>query len=466
MSLGTRASRIVDGEGFAGPDSEAARHRRLAARRSIERALTVIEPANAEMALPDQKRPNVIPAIAELRRGRRADDEERVGAATLVDLGDGHLSWRDGFGLAPAGGPRRRGARGAAAAGKVVTPILFEKLAPNQVSEYLQGLDARFNPHQGLRRWTGDRVFRKVNRPSAKGRILLFVHGTFSKCDHLLDELNRTAAGQDLLRLALGGAYDEILGFDHPTLSVSPMINGLDLARAFAAATGPVDIVCHSRGGLVVRWWLEVFGGSAVPGRRVVMVGSPLAGTSLAAPPKLRRVLDLFTSIGTSLEVAGAPFAGIPFMAVSLGLLRVIKSVTGLAAHTPMVDAAFAMIPGLNGQSRVGNNSELVRLRTIAPTGVDYSAIKSDFRPKDEGWKFWKYFTNLGERVADQAANFVFEAENDLVVDTQSMTDLVDAVKISADGIFDYGTSDRVHHTNYFSQEPTAHFIMQRFGMV
>ena len=48
-----------------------------------------------------------------------------------------------------------------------------------------------------------------------------------------------------------GKSYDQVLAFDHPTLSVSPVLNGLDLARRFAGTKAKVDVIAHGRGGLV-----------------------------------------------------------------------------------------------------------------------------------------------------------------------------------------------------------------------
>jgi hypothetical protein len=41
----------------------------------------------------------------------------------------------------------------------------------------------------------------------------------------------------------------------------------------------------------------------------------------------------------------------VPLLTVVTGLLRVLSSVTSLAAKTPVLDAALAMIPGLAAQS-------------------------------------------------------------------------------------------------------------------
>jgi len=244
-------------------------------------------------------------------------------------------------------------------------------------------------------------------------------------------------------------------------MSVSPVLNALDLARLFGEVKLPVDVICHSRGGLVVRWWLEAFGGAAVGPRRAVFVGSPLGGTSLASPPKLRAAIDLFTSVGSYLKSA-TEIASVyaPFMTVATGLLTVFTSVTGLVANTPMADAAFAMVPGLGGQSRVGNNEELNRLHGGELTRLpQYFAVQSDFQPDPVGWKFWNYFVRIGDRLTSGAAGLVFNQANDLVVDTRSMAEMLPGWSLNPSRILDLQTNARVYHTNYFAQPDVVQFF-------
>src|SRR5439155_5822381 len=137
--------------------------------------------------------------------------------------------------------------------------------------------------------------------PVKKGRVLLFVHGTFSRAEALRAGLMRTSDGRGLLKTARQH-YDQVLDFEHPTLSVSPVLNALDLARLFATSNADVDVVCHSRGGLVTRWWLEALDPNAKRTTRVVFVGSPLNGTSLAAPNRLRRAMNLLTNVAFTIR--------------------------------------------------------------------------------------------------------------------------------------------------------------------
>ena len=92
--------------------------------------------------------------------------------------------------------------------------------------------------------------------------------------------------------------YEQVLGFEHHTVSRTPLINAAELARKFADSDAEIDIVCHSRGGLVTRWFCESLDRQIARKRRVVFVGCPLQGTSLADPRSLRHGLNLLTNVG------------------------------------------------------------------------------------------------------------------------------------------------------------------------
>ena len=202
-----------------------------------------------------------------------------------------------------------------------------EILGPNQILARLKTWDDRLTPNQGLRRWNPDdgtlnpiASVPAIEHPEEKpAGILLVIHGTFSTGDAIFEQLASIEHSSAFLNWA-SSRYEHILAFDHPTLSVSPILNGLDLARLFADVNSPVDVICHSRGGLVTRWWLEAFGGAKIGPRRVVFVSSPLGGTSLASPSKIREAFDLSglsgnfiasrSSCGTAGSTTGAASAG------------------------------------------------------------------------------------------------------------------------------------------------------------
>ena len=432
----------------------------------------------------------VEPSIADLRRARRRrEDVQGVGYMSLVEA-DGVLRWELGAGPAPSrrGGPRRW-ARDTPAPGqtlRVLRQYKFADLPPNEVGAKLQQLDERLTRTQGLFQVVGGappRVGRREAKPVEKGRILLFVHGTFSHCDNLLAEIAATPDGRRLLDVALaGGRYAQVLAFNHPTLSVSPLLNAAELARRFRDSRAEVDVICHSRGGLVARWWLEALDHAAAPRGTVVFAGAPLAGTSLAAPPRLRAALNLLTNLSRALRLAaqttGRVFpAALPIGEAAGVLFGLFGKLTALAAKTPIVDAGVAMIPGLAGQSREGANRELLELRgAFDGSGAGgrarraaerYAFLTSNFEPEDPAWRFWRYFRK--DQMLNTAADLVFDGPNDLVVDTASMTGLADSfvpAGIPPDRIERFGDASAVvHHLNYFQQPETIRFITRSLGL-
>jgi len=411
--------------------------------------------------------------ISKLRRERpQAVEDPRV-AFTLTET-DGVLHWEPGYGFAAPG--RRRAFRaGPLVTGRVIAPVNAERLGESQVGAFLEHFDKQLtpncdpqNPESGLRQLSKGSWGSKPTRPRKGGRILLFVHGTFSNVDAYLKELQRIPAGRAFLQ-EIEKKYDQVLGFDHATLSVSPVMNALDLARLFQDCQADVDVIAHSRGGLVTRWWLEQFDSRAGGSARTILAGSPLDGTSLAAPDRLKGALDLLTNVAHALGTAGELASSmIPFMTVVTGLMRVISSVTSIAAKTPVLDAALAMIPGLAAQSQVTNNNERFRLNQACSRELQYYAIRANFQTDDPGWRFWRYFVELGDRVKEAGASVVFQSENDLVVNTASMAVLATRPAnnlIAPDRILDFDEKDKVYHTVYFRQEKTVTFIRDCFGL-
>ncbi len=423
--------------------------------KTIERAIDGLDIYSADETIPDFK-PTPIHHVR--RAGGRVSDN--VDSMSLVDE-DGVLRWRSGFGGRQHAG-RRRGRRGQRVGGRVVAQLKFESLEKNRIGDALTKLDKRLTPNQGMRRWTpGGSV--SVDRAANDGRILLFVHGTFSKTEALVDGIHASDGGSAFLQAAFAH-YDEVLSFDHPTVSVNPYLNAVDLKRAFEGSEAEVDVICHSRGGLVTRWWAEVLNDDPSRLGKLVLVGSPLAGTSLASAPKLRASMDYLTNLGTWLERGAAALSGgLPILTAVTGIMRVITTVTKVAAKTPIFDATISAIPGLVGQGRTSDNPGIRRLREGLEQGrrpPEYYVVRGEFEPPPIGWRFWRVFQDPKERLADLGADLLFRAPNDLVVDTDSMTDLAKELRISdVDRICTFHETEGVHHTNYFEQPRTIEFF-------
>ncbi len=344
------------------------------------------------------------------------------------------------------------------ATGELVAKMPFERLERSQIATALETLDKKLTPHFGqLRQLDNEGTLREADGIHASGRVLLFVHGTFSNTDNILGALKGTRHGQEFIGAALR-RYDQVATFDHRTLGVSPIINARELALLTRHSKAKIDVICHSRGGLVTRWWLEALDRKLTGQCRAVFVGCPLAGTGLAAPPNLRGALSMLANINRALGHGASLASGtLPFMAVASGVFRVISSVTSFLAKTPVVDAAVALVPGLYAQARIRNNRELDSLRRdLADPRGRYFSVQANFESEDPSWRFWKYFRDVKARAADWATDKIFAGPNDLVVDTPSMVDFQTKFTLPRSQTLDFGTTDKVHHTNYFEQRRTV----------
>lgn len=400
------------------------------------------------------------------RRGARADNCA-CPTVTLVE-DDGLLRWI--YNATPRRGGGRRALRRNASMlpGTPLRTIPIQDLGSNEVLEAIAGLDRKLTPDQGLRIWKNRKLQPIGSSTIDAKRILLFVHGTFSKSDMFFEELNSSEAGARYLDDA-AKKYGAILAFDHPTLAVSPWINALDLERALAKASvkGRIDVVCHSRGGLVVAWWLRL---AQRPVDSALFVGSPLTGTSLASPAALRRALDHLATAAKGIELAsGLASTMVPFMTVVTGLAKILGKTLQLGADLPILDAAVIAVPGLAAQSRVRNNAEILRLFDSPwPSNPECHAIIGNFKPTeiDAGWRYWKRLRNIGDQLTYGAVDLIFNEPNDLVVDTATMrgptrNDVINGAPLAdlpfkPAHVTQFIDSPSVHHINYFRQPETA----------
>jgi hypothetical protein len=420
---------------------------------------TLWEAVDAELGLTEAPAREVkVPMQHRRRRAFDAVESDSRAALELTRDAEGVLRWIYQAPARYAHTGRRSYRAHAIDQPELVKRFRFNELGPNEVTEALQKLDDRLTPGQGLKRWDGS-GWQPVSAPAITGRVLLLVHGTFSQGAMFSDELARTDAGRALLaRWTDGRRYAQVLCFDHRTLCVGPWSNAVDLAGELANIQGDIDVVCHSRGGLVVSWLLRL---AVVPVRRVVFVGSPLTGTSLASPYQLRAALDMLANVGDVLAHAGDALSlAMPLAAGAAGLARIFGKTLRLGSSLPIADAAVSLVPGLASQQRIRNNLEIVQLFAHDwRTDAELSAIGVSFQPKEsaQGWKFWRRFTHIGEQVAYSAADAVFPGGNDLVVDVDAMAQLGELRRITA--FQDLGVSDVTHHCSYFRDPRVLEFI-------
>jgi pimeloyl-ACP methyl ester carboxylesterase len=421
-----------------------------------------------------EEREGMRPAMGSgAKRGIRA---ARAGATNaevlLIEDSRGVLHWDYRAGIAGSGAPSLRRAAlggrgryrgGLFSFGRTITRSEVAEVGPNAIGTALEKLDEKLTPQQGLRFMTGTSLgspVKPAGQLKACKRLLLFVHGTFSKGDVYFEALPPT-----FFASALAKVYSHVVSFDHPTLSVSPILNAMDLENTLSAAglpmNTPIDIICHSRGGLVASWWIR---STRYKVETLVAAGAPLSGTSLASPYRIRHLLDYFANYAQMLSSGLKTSAAFPtfasgFLAGAGGLVGILGGISGALSALPVADAAVALVPGLSGQSRVTNNTELGRLWSdprwsAAVNNPACYVLSSDYDPKndDPWWNIVAQLRQLPWIAANGVTDRLFPGGNDLVVDTDSMSHPL----LAPQETLSYEKTAGVHHCAYFTQAKTV----------
>jgi pimeloyl-ACP methyl ester carboxylesterase len=255
--------------------------------------------------------------------------------------------------------------------------------------------------------------------------ILLLIHGTFSRTPSAFGELS--APFIDKLNAKYQGA---VVSFDHPTLSQDPAQNVEQLFSLLAARRDlTVDIVCHSRGGLVARE-LAARGPARATGkvkvRNLVFVATPNAGTVLAQAEHVGDMIDAYTNLLHFLP-------GIGVADVLATVITVVKEV------------AVGLDEGLPGlQSMNSKGKYLPNLTWPAPFAPQTTyGLASNYTPiKPVG--FANYTKNF---LLDR----IFREANDLVVPTDGV--FAQGVGIQPTCSMTYGADEGIAHTTFFKHQ-------------
>jgi pimeloyl-ACP methyl ester carboxylesterase len=268
------------------------------------------------------------------------------------------------------------------------------------------------------------------------GPLLLFIHGTNSQCATGFNRFDRELLG------ALHARYDKrVIGFDHPTLSVDPATNVQALLSQVPTGIelGPVDIVCHSRGGLVARHLIQ----SSLPGltvRKVIFVATPNDGTALADPAHMKSLLDMLTTV---LRLT-------PDTPVTLAFEGIAELVKCLAVGT---------LTELEGLTSMDPNGQfLASLNSNPDTDSEYSAIAADFEPGDD--------SGLGLWLRDKIDLPVFSGErNDLIVPTAGVADIGQTKRsFPVKDSITFDAPRGIHHSLFFDKPDVVRFLDSRLS--
>lgn len=282
---------------------------------------------------------------------------------------------------------------------------------------------------------------------AARGRkVLLLVHGVFSSIEGGFADLTGEAGMRQLL-----DRYDGLVfGYDHWTIAKTPQQNALDLlARIPADAGWELDIVSHSRGGLVVRSLLSEAADDAVlaavarqrRGRiagvgKVMFVAAANQGSPLAAQDELRQFLNVAAML--------ASFSGGMALDVVIGLARAVVS---LGFERPSVRAlatGSALVNSLNHGATLLDD-------------VDAWYARANF----------DYGESALERTGALINRLLMAAtDNDLVVPYDSV--LLPNAPADADRVLNFGTPERkqseIWHTEFFRQPAMQQFLLRHLS--
>ena len=318
----------------------------------------------------------------------------------------------------------------------------------------------------GLRPYSKNDDKSTSSNPQAQGCLLL-IHGTFSKSAAPVAGL-----GRGFFDWAHRN-YRQVLAFDHWTLSKSPLENAQMLLRMLppwiAGDKHPLDIVTHSRGGLVARALVQLplgdgadavrIGGAV---KRVIFVGTPNFGTSLANPNNWARAADLLINL------------------VHIDAFGLYGKLSGLLARLAVAKLGgevLERIPGLQAQNPASRVDQFLgQLRhATRPAKIRFSAVSTNYEPRRDEANL-KLIARL---AGDAAIDEFFQGYNDLVVDSRNVwldgtangLPFIDRESLlvitPADSGFDvpdgplaslYG----VHHTNLFETEQTREFLVNQ----
>jgi pimeloyl-ACP methyl ester carboxylesterase len=246
-------------------------------------------------------------------------------------------------------------------------------------------------------------------------KAALFVHGFASCSDNVLS--NKPFAS------LLEKTYDRVFVFDHETVITPVKSNAEDMLQKLVPVllheSPKLDLIAHSRGGLVSRTAVEQLGAGG-HFNRLIMFATPNRGSPIV------------TAVDASLKIATLMLNGL------LG-----KFMPGPFIY--LVKKALPAGISLQGMDDMSPDGPFVNaLNTPTTSGLPYYCMSANYNVEGTLWK------TIFARLADAAIDILMGQENDGVVPVQSAFG-VDLGKYKPLTTY----KARVSHSAYFTDSPS-----------
>lgn len=278
---------------------------------------------------------------------------------------------------------------------------------------------------------------------AARGRkVLMLVHGICSSCEGAFCELEGDGTLARLVRQYQGQVY----GYDHWTIAKTPQQNALDLLQLLPPdGQWQLDLLCHSRGGMVVR----------------NLLADSTQDSTLAAIRAART--GRIASVGNAIFVAaanqGTPLAQPADVQSFLNIAAMLATISGaLGLDLVIALARLVLNQGLQRPSIAALSNQSPWLATLAASPSLLSAARVYYARAD-----FSYGGSALEQTGALINHMLISADNDVIVPYDSV--LLPGVQPAPEYLLEFGTprkrQSEVWHTEFFRQPAMRQFISQ-----
>ena len=200
-----------------------------------------------------------------------------------------------------------------------------------------------------------EKVKQRVNQAE---KIVLFIHGIIGDTESIIPGMQRAKVEIEGQEKPLEQMYDLILAFDYENLNTSIEENARLLKQRLEAVGlsenhgKQLDIVAHSMGGLVSRWFIEREGGNKIV-NHLIMLGTPNAGSPWATVQEWATILLTFglnslSTVALPVKILGSLVAALETIDISVDQMQPGSDFLKSLAASPDPGISYSIIAGNN----------------------------------------------------------------------------------------------------------------------